>query len=46
MNRAAFFFAVGCFVAALHFTDRVIAGFVQCEAAQTCPFETDIGGRP
>ena len=37
MSRAALIAAALIFVAALHFTDRVIAGFAQCEAAQTCP---------
>ena len=34
------------FIAALHFTDRVIAGFAQCESAGACPFRTEGGGRP
>ena len=26
-----------CFLAMLHISDRVIAGFVQCHAYQSCP---------
>ena len=44
MSRtAAIILALG-FVVLLHFTDRIIAGFVQCDAAQTCPYSTEMGG--
>ena len=34
------------FIAALHFADRIAAGILQCESAQTCPVSTEFGGRP
>lgn len=34
---AAFASVIILTVFALHMTDRVIAGLVQCEAAQSCP---------
>lgn len=37
MTRFGLFTAVLIFIGALHLTDRVIAGIVQCQAAQTCP---------
>ena len=47
MTRAAFILAALGFIAVLHFTDRVIAGIVQCESAATCPVATERGiGRP
>lgn len=39
MTRLAKFTAIVIFAALLHFTDRVIAGVVQCAAAGTCPQE-------
>jgi hypothetical protein len=39
MNRLAQFAAIVAFAALLHFTDRAIAGAVQCAAAGTCPQE-------
>ena len=38
-RTAAIILALG-FVALLHFTDRIIAGLAQCEAAETCPYAT------
>ena len=32
------------FIAVLHITDRVIAGMVQCEAANACPYAREFGG--
>ena len=47
MTRAAFILTALGFIAVLHFTDRVIAGFVQCESAASCPVTTEHGiGRP
>ena len=44
MTRAtAIILGIG-FVVLLHFTDRIIAGFVQCDAARACPYSTDAGG--
>jgi hypothetical protein len=37
MTRLAQFTAIVIFAALLHFTDRAIAGAVQCAAAQSCP---------
>lgn len=34
------------FAAALHFADRIAAGILQCDSAQTCPVSTEGGGRP
>lgn len=45
-SAAAAIIAGLCFIAALHFADRVLSGFLQCEAARACPWTTDIGGRP
>jgi hypothetical protein len=40
VTRLAQFTAIAIFAALLHFTDRAIAGAVQCAAAQSCPNES------
>ena len=42
-RTTALILALG-FVALLHFTDRIIAGLAQCEAAEACPYAREFGG--
>ena len=43
MTRATAVILTIGFVVLLHFTDRIIAGFVQCDAARSCPYSTEMG---
>lgn len=44
MTRAMALTLALAFMAALLIGDRVIAGVVQCDAAQTCPYSTILKG--
>lgn len=43
MSRASAFIAALVFVTALHFADRIAAGVLQCESAETCPVTREKG---